>query len=35
MDAIIKNFKNPEIRKELPVAERPSREEAERRWQPC
>ena len=29
MDAIIKNIKNPEIRKELPLAERPSREEAE------
>jgi GTP cyclohydrolase I len=29
MDAIIKNIKNPEIRKELPVSERPSREEAE------
>jgi len=29
MDAIIKNIKNPEVRKELPMSERPSREEAE------
>lgn len=29
MDAIIKNIKNPEVRKELPISERPSREEAE------
>ncbi len=29
MDAIIKNFRNPEVRRELPVSERPSRQEAE------
>jgi GTP cyclohydrolase I len=29
MDAIIKNLRIPEVRKELPVSERPSREEAE------